>query len=102
MNKKTLLFLILLGVLILPVFVSAAEDATTMIGRIQTATITIGGSIVVIGFVIAGILFLTSGGSPEKFKNAKTAAFAAVIGTVLIVMATFAYGVINSLLGQGK
>ncbi|MCX6721057.1 MAG: hypothetical protein NT026_00415, partial [Candidatus Staskawiczbacteria bacterium] len=50
--------------------------------------IAIGGSLAVIGWVIAGGLWLTAAGSPEKLGIAKKALTAAVIGTVLIVLAS--------------
>jgi uncharacterized membrane protein (DUF485 family) len=86
-NKK-ILFIVLLGVLVLPLVASA--DPTTipeLATNIQATAIGIGTPIVVIGWVIAGILYLTAAGSPEKTGTAKKAVIACVIGTVLIVLA---------------
>lgn len=60
---------------------------TTMADKVKTALQTIGLSIVIIGWIITGILYLISGGSPEKTGTAKKALIACVIGTVLIVLA---------------
>ena len=97
MNKK-LLFLILAIIFLSPLAASAA-DVPEMIINIELAFITIGSSIVVIGWVIAGILWLTSAGSPERVKIAKTALVAAVIGTAIIVLSLIAEPTISELLG---
>jgi len=107
MNKK-ILFLILLSVIfILPVMVQA-EAATVgqMADNVKTLVVTIGGAIVVIGWVIAGILYLTAWGAPEKIGTAKKAMIAAIIGTVLVVFAAAGYDaiktIINSVLESGQ
>lgn len=91
MNKK-ILFLILLTIVAMPVIASAqaAAGGTTldsMAKALQSAAVAIATPIVVIGWVIAGILYLTSAGSPEKTGTAKKALIACVIGTVLVVLA---------------
>lgn len=58
-------------------------------------------TLVVIGFVIAGILYLTAAGSPEKTKTAMGALKAAVIGTVIVIIATMAYGIVANTFGAG-
>ena len=103
-NKKAL-FLILLFFMILPVIIYAAEGdqgTTDMIENIKTAALTIGTAVVVIGWIIAGILWLTSGGSPEKTGTAKKATVAAAIGTIVIILAPFAYATVYMLLNAGK
>jgi UDP-N-acetylmuramyl pentapeptide phosphotransferase/UDP-N-acetylglucosamine-1-phosphate transferase len=89
MNKKILLF-VLLAVFLAPVFVSAAVPSTlTNITRgVRDTLVAVGGVMVVIGFVVSGILWLTSAGSPERMGTAKKALIAAVIGAVLIVVAS--------------
>ena len=96
MNKK-LLFLILAIIFLSPL--AASADVPEMITNIELAFITIGSSIVVIGWIIAGILYLTSTGNPEKVKIAKTALVAAVIGTAIIVLSLIAEPTISELLG---
>lgn len=90
-NKK-ILFLALLGVLVLPVMAgadnaSAPSDLQTLIGNVETVTIDIATPLVIIGWIIAGILYLTAAGSPEKLGIAKKALVASVIGTILVVLA---------------
>jgi len=104
MKKKLLIKLILLaGVLFLSSIVLpgevAAADPPAMVGKIKDAFVTIGGSIVIIGWIVAGILYLTAAGSPEKTGTAKKALIAAVIGTALIILAVGAEATIKALLG---
>ncbi len=97
MNKK-ILFLILLAVLFLPLISYAVNAPDEMAEGVKDLVVTIGASIVVIGWVVAGILYLTAGGAPEKTGTAKKAMIAAVIGTVLVVVATLGYDAIKGLL----
>ena len=85
MNKKTL-FLTILGALVLPV-IALGTTLSTMANAVQTAAVDIATPIVVIGWVIAGILYLTAAGAPEKLGVAKKAVVACVIGTLLVVLA---------------
>jgi hypothetical protein len=96
-NKKTL-FLTLLGALILPIAASAQTTAT--IGTaVQKAAVDVGGPLVVAGWIIAGILYLTAAGSPERMGIAKKALVAAVIGTILVILAAGAQGFVKNLFG---
>ncbi len=96
MNKKISIFLVLLAA---PAYAFAQANVDNMMAKIQSAFLSVGISIVVIGWVIAGILYLTAAGAPERVKTAKTAVFACVIGTALIILAEFAYAMIRQLLG---
>lgn len=100
MNKKILFLVLTAFVLSLPGVVLAVA-VPEMITKIKDAFVLIGSSIVIIGWIIAGILYLTSAGSPEKLKIAKGALGAAVIGTVLIVLAVVIEATIKALLGVG-
>ena len=104
MNKKTLFLIILTTVLILP-FGILAEDAVdttppvcgattggnvqleAILGRVTDAASTLGAGLAILGFIIAGILFLTAAGSPEKMGVARKALIAAVIGTAVVALA---------------
>lgn len=68
-----------------------------MLSTIADDMIAIGASIVIIGWVIAGILYLTAAGSPEKVGTAKKALIAAVIGTAVIILAKSGTSIISSL-----
>jgi len=100
-NKKTLFLTLFIADLILPIVASAkGESFCVAIKRLSSLSYQIGGSVVVIGWVIAGILWLVSGGSPEKTGIAKKAIWAAVIGTVLVVIAGVSSNLIIDALGM--
>ena len=56
-------------------------------------------SLSVIMIIVAGILYLTSAGSPEKIKTAKTALIYAVIGIVIAIAASAIAGIITRIIG---
>jgi len=97
MSKK-LLFIILLTIVVVPTFCLAINDVDTMMANTKKLVINIGMAIVVIGWVIAGILYLTAGGAEQKVSTAKKAMIAAVIGTVLVAIAALGYDAIKGLL----
>lgn len=94
-NKKILGLILLSSLVILssPILVSAASSSASplglkeMAGKIETVAVDIATPIVVIGWIIAGILYLTAAGNPEKIGIAKKALMACVIGTVVVVLA---------------
>ncbi len=89
MNKKTLFLVLLAAVCVFFPVMQIVQAATLneMAAKAEQVAETVGTSIVVIGWIIAGILWLTSGGSPEKTGLAKKAILACVIGTILVVLA---------------
>jgi len=96
MNKKILLSVSLAAVLVSSSVASAAGTTLqSMAVAIQSSAISIATPIVVIGWVVAGILWLTSAGSPEKTGLAKKAMVACVIGTILVVLAMGSAAIIN-------
>lgn len=105
LNKKILFLYLLLGILVMPAFVSAQPaNLTGVATMIKNLLNTIATIFVVIGWVVAGILYLTSGGSPEKTGTAKKALIAAIIGTVVVALANMAvgiYAIIQTALNQG-
>ena len=97
MNKKLLNLILITTVLVFPGIAFAVE--VPFIENIKGAFITVGIAVVVIGWVIAGILYLTAAGSPEKVGTAKKALFACLIGTALIALAAGMLATIKLLLG---
>lgn len=95
MNKK-ILFSILSSLVILPTVAMAAVSCGDTTGgnatlekvgqNVTNAALTVGAALAVIGFIVAGILYLTAGGG-ERLGIAKKALIAAVIGTALIALA---------------
>ena len=87
--------------LILPITALAAGDTDAIINAFKEIFVSIGAAIVVIGWIIAGILYLTAAGSPERIGTAKKALIACVIGTVLIIISATAYTFVKSALNIG-
>ncbi len=97
MNKKVLLSLVLLGAAILPfsVFAQPSGDIgsiDSLIDKLGSFLWTIFGGLALVMFVIAGIMFLTAQGDPEKVKNARNAFLWGVVG---IVVAILAYSIVS-------
>lgn len=78
-----------------------AITAAQMAGKFQKAATDVGWPIIIIGWIIAGILYLTSAGSPEKAGTARKALMYAIIGTVIVILATNACSFISTLFGLG-
>ena len=57
------------------------------------------GSLATIMIIVAGILYLTSAGSPEKIKTAKTAFIYAIIGIVIALAASAIASIIKGVIG---
>lgn len=95
MNKKILFFFLFLLVSILPIVAFAQViPIPDILENIKNMFIAVGAAIVVIGWIITGILYLTAGGG-ERLAVAKKALVASVIGTAVIVLATVAQGILG-------
>ncbi|MCX6721094.1 MAG: hypothetical protein NT026_00600 [Candidatus Staskawiczbacteria bacterium] len=89
MNKKTIFLILLAAAISLPVLASA-QTLAGMAEAIAGQVVLVGTWIVVIMWVVTGILFLTAQGEPAKLNAAKTGLFAAIGGTILIIIASSA------------
>ena len=70
-----------------------ASAQVTVSGMVSAAVSTafyIADGVVVILWVVTGILFLIAQGAPDKLTSARKALFAAVIGTVVVIVANSA------------
>ena len=98
MNKKYL-FLTLLAAITLPTFVFAVPTIGGMAEAIAIQVVLVGTWIVVIMWVVTGVLFLTSSGDPAKLKLARNGLFAAIGGTILIILANGAIAFVANSFG---
>jgi len=108
MNKKTL-FLILLGILAFPL-VGLAQlhsygyqsfSLEGLVDSIVSAAWTIFAAIVIICFVMAGILFLTAQGAPEKLNTAKSAFIWGIVGVIVGILAYSILLIVSNVLTPG-
>jgi len=100
MNKKIIFLTLLAVVLFLPMVTTATQDPEKMVEAVKDLAVTIGTAIVVIGWVIAGILYLTAAGAPEKIGTAKKALIACIVGTILIILAQSGYSTLKAMLNK--
>lgn len=90
--KKILLSLVVVGIAAAP-FLAMAQPSVTisdlpsLVNKIKSVVWTVFGLLAVIAFVIAGILFLTSNGNPEKIAQARNAFLWGVVGVVVGIIA---------------
>lgn len=98
--KKGLLSIFILTNIILPLTVSA-QSITSIpdIFRViaTDAVWVVFGGIATICFVAAAILFLSSGGNPEKLKQSKTAFLYGVAGVVVGILAYSIIAIVSGL-----
>jgi len=94
-NKKTL-FLILLATVALPCLASAQTLGEMAKAAADTA-LAVATGVVVVMWVVSGILFLLAAGDPGKLGTAKTGLIAAVIGTVVVIIANGAVAFVGGI-----
>jgi hypothetical protein len=110
--KKIKLTLGAITALVLPFVVSAQMEGTApggyptsvtslgdVIHAVENATGLVFGAIAVIAFVVAGILFLTAGGAPEKIASARSAFLWGIAGVVVGIIAFSIIAIVGSMLG---
>lgn len=69
-----------------------------IIDDVQAFVLYLGGVIVLIMFVIAGIIYMTAGGNEKKVESAKLALRSAIIGLAIILGVYFLIQVVSSVL----
>lgn len=91
------------GALALPVLAVAQSNNGPTIGVIAQAlaqqTVLVATWITVIMWVVTGLLFLTSVGKPERVSSARLSLFAAIGGTILVIIAQGAVALVKNSLG---
>ncbi len=103
MKKNLIVLSLILTILVMPVLAFAQPPKTytsldVIIQRIQALAWQVFGLIAVICFIIAGILFLTSGGEAEKIQTARQAFMWGVAGVVVGIIAFSIIAIIQNVL----
>jgi len=106
---KTKITLISLSILLLPVMALAQMETNApggtgasigslrqIVHSIENAMGMVFGGIAVIMFLVAGILFLTAGGTPEKVQAARSAFIWGIAGVVVGIVAFSIVAIVSS------
>ena len=104
MNKnKFLTFSAVVICVVMPALALAAvTEPCVVIEAFQDIFTKAAAAIVIIGWIITGILYLTAAGDPSKLKLAQGALVACVIGTAVVILAPMAYGFVDGALNLGS
>jgi hypothetical protein len=99
--KKIKLALVSFSALLLPVLALAQPavqigSLQEIVNSIERAMWIVFGGIAVICFVVAGILFLTAGGQPEKVQAARSAFIWGIAGVVVGIVAYSIIAIVSS------
>ena len=99
MNKKIVVLIIFATVLSLP-FVAHAmvSDLSQLIDAIARAAGMIFGGIAVVCFLAAGVMFLTSGGQPDRLQVARSAVMWGIVGIIIGILAFSIIGIVSNIL----
>ena len=98
MNKKifgTTLFVI---ALVLP-FTALAASLASIVNTFAGQLAALSGSLAVIGFIIAGIMYIASAANPSHMAVAKQALIAAIIGTAICIISASATSFVGGMFG---
>jgi len=99
MNKKILFLILLLIVLAPTIGVAEALGLDQVVKNAANSLKGIGGGLATIGFIVAGIMYISATGNPSKMETAKLALVAAVIGIVIILLADTAAEFVAKIFG---
>ncbi len=98
LHKKTLLSIASLATILSPL-VAHAATLQQVVDGLKVSLTGLGISLGVIGFMVAGIMFILATTDPKKMDTAKQALLAAIIGIVIIVLASSADTFVKNLFG---
>ncbi|MCX6724284.1 MAG: hypothetical protein NT155_03905 [Candidatus Staskawiczbacteria bacterium] len=103
MNKKISFLILLAVVLVVPVIASAqlhsygpAISYMYIVDQLMGAMWIIFSAIAVVCFIIAGILFLTANGHPEKLQSARSALIWGVVGVIIGIISYSIVSIVGS------
>lgn len=97
-SKKILSLILLAAVLALPA-VASAQTLGSMAASVARQVTIVATWIVVIMWIVTGILYLTCLGDPGKLKTANISLFAAIAGTIVVILANSAIAFVANSFG---
>jgi len=98
MKNRILILVSFAALVILPGIVFGQDGGVTlgsMASAAASTALSVATGVVVVMWVVAGILFLLAAGDPGKLGTAKTGLIAAVIGTVVVIVANGAVALVG-------
>ncbi|MFH1643070.1 MAG: hypothetical protein ABH967_00310 [Patescibacteria group bacterium] len=110
MNKKTLLSIVLLGIVMMPMIISAATLPTvsdnygieSLVTKIESIGNLIFTALIVVAtffIIFAGWTYVTAGGDPTKIEGARTQIKNALIGIIIAMIAKGLVAVVRNFIG---
>ena len=97
-KQDILLFLLLAGVIAVPMLVSADNDSVTnTIENITGWVITVSLVLATMMYVVGGFLWMSDAGNLERVKTAKSIIVSTTIGLVVILMANGLISIVKTL-----
>lgn len=102
MNKKILFLFLTLAIIFPAVSFAGCGCASTVceyVCNVKGGIVDVGAIFLVIGWVVAGGLLITSGGDAGKLGTAKKAIFFMLAGTAILILASTAYTFVQGALG---
>jgi len=97
-KQDILLFLLLVGVIAVPMLVSADNDSVTnTIENITGWVITVSLVLATMMYVVGGFLWMSDAGNLERVKTAKNIIVSTTIGLVVILMANGLISIVKTL-----
>ena len=98
--KKQYIFLslILVGIVVAPMFVSADNDSVTKtIEAITDWIVSISLALAALMYIVGGFLWMSDAGNAERSKTAKSIIVSTTIGLVVILMAKGLISIVSTL-----
>jgi uncharacterized membrane protein YhhN len=86
-----------LGVVLTLPIVSHAATLSDMVNNLAKNLQALGGGLAIIGFVVAGIMYITATANPGNMSVAKGSLVAAIVGVVILILAPVAQEFVNGL-----
>ena len=103
MKKQYILLSLLLiaGVIVVPMFALANNDAvSSTIERITNWIVSISIGLATLMYIIGGFLWMADAGNAERVKTAKSIIVSTTIGLVIILMAKGMISIVNGLVAK--
>jgi hypothetical protein len=97
MNKKTLLSIVSATLVVTPLIAGAQASLPQIVQNLAKNLQLLGGALAVIGFMVAGIMYISATANPKNMEVGKQALVAAIIGIIILILAPSATAFVSNL-----